>query len=101
MKLMNLELVGSAESLDSEKIRSIISEHSCIADYFFTFHENEVTSNGVRKYSHYHIYLRFKSPQNPENVCEWFGVPRTFWYRFHGSIDDFKDIMGIVKGVKI
>lgn len=97
MKLMNLEIVALADSLDNEKILSIVSSHSCIDDFFFVLHDNDIRN----PISHYHIYLRFKSPQKTDTVCDWFGVPHTFWYRFHGSLDDFKDIKRIVKGVKI
>ena len=74
MKCQICEINNQIHYLTEETIQEAIEAHKgAIHQWCYILHDKDTNEDGSIKTPHWHIYLRFYTPQDSKYICKWFG----------------------------
>lgn len=100
MRLRICELVINDNFINKQQIKNVLSlKKNAIQDYAYILHDKDFYNDnklakqqnkkiGDLKTPHYHICLRFKTPQDTKHISQWFNVAEQFVGKIKGRFAD-------------
>lgn len=71
-----IEVMQSTEYITLETIQEVV-KRECITHYAYVLHDKDLDDNKPKQ-PHYHIMLKFRSPQQMDAIAKWFGVKENY-----------------------